>query len=49
MSSRDIVTGEGRIMFLALAVVFVLGLSAVDGGQVSQVLNGIDRVLYGLF
>jgi len=49
MSSRDIVTGDSRLMILAVAAVFAVTLCLVDGNSVSQLLNGVDRMLYGLF
>jgi len=49
MSTRDFVTGDSRLMILAVAAAAVFTLSLVDGGEARQFLNRVDRILYGLF
>jgi len=49
MANRDLVIGDGRLVLLALALAFVFGLSVLDEGHVTGMLNGLDRVIYGLF
>jgi len=49
MSTRDFVTGDSRLMILAVAAAAVFTLCLVDGGEVRQFLNGVDRFFYGFF
>ena len=46
---RDLVLGDGKVLLFATGIVLFVSLLLIDDGHAREVLNNMDRALYGLF
>lgn len=46
---RDLVVGDGKVLLFAAGFALIVSIFIIDGGNAREVLNNMDRAIYGLF